>query len=301
MIAPKTLNIGDQIAIVSTARAIQKDHLTYATSLLESWGLNVVVGEHLEAVCHQFAGTDIERAADLQAAISNPEIRAILCFRGGYGTVRVMDLVDFSPLLYDPKWICGYSDITVLHHQLNRIGVESIHSTMPVNFENNSKAALSTLKSALFGETYAIQSEVHPKNRFGTAKGELVGGNLSILYSLGGTDLDLETNGKILFIEDLDEYLYHLDRMMINLKRSGKLNGLKGLIVGGMTDMNDNAIPFGKNALEIIEDAVSSYSYPVAYQFPVGHQKDNQSLILGSSVDFHVNDSGIRLEFNRVH
>jgi len=298
MTVPQPLKTGDQIALISTARAINPDHLNQAIETLNSWGLKVVIGENLQKVSDQFAGTDSQRANDLQNAINDPNTKAILCFRGGYGSVRILDQVDFTSLKDEPKWICGYSDVTVLHQKLASMGLQSLHSTMPVNFAINSTKALSTLKSALFGTSYSIEAPAHPKNKNGESVAEIVGGNLSIIYSLSGTDIDLKTKGKILFIEDLDEYLYHVDRMMMNLKRSGKLKGLKGLIVGGMTDMNDNTIPFGKAAIEIIEEAVKEYNYPVAFGFPVGHIDDNQTIINGASITFTVNESGSNIKFN---
>jgi muramoyltetrapeptide carboxypeptidase len=297
MTTPKPLKQGDQITLISTARSINPDHLKLATETFNSWGLKVLLGQNLRETSNQFAGTDEQRAADLQQAINDPKTKAIICFRGGYGSVRILDRVDFSPLINSPKWICGYSDVTVLHQKMVSMNIQSIHSTMPVNFGNNSKEALDTFKAALFGTAYRINSPSHVKNRFGECEAEIVGGNLSIIYSLSGTDIDLNTNGKILFIEDLDEYLYHIDRMMLNLKRSGKLENLKGLIVGGMTEMNDNTIPFGKSAIEIIEEAVSAYNYPVAYNFTIGHIDNNQAIKNGSLAAFKVAEIGSTISF----
>jgi muramoyltetrapeptide carboxypeptidase len=255
------------------------------------WGIELVTSPNLFSEFHQFSGTDEERAADLQWAINQSEIEAIICFRGGYGTVRIIDKIDFSPLLTRPKWIVGYSDVTVLHARLNTLGVVSIHGSMPVNFPTNTQEAISTLRQALFGEFTPLEAVGNKLNRYGIAEGELVGGNLSIIYSLQGSKDAFNTSGKILFIEDLDEYLYHIDRMMQNLKRSGLLSGLKGLIVGGMTDMRDNTVPFGKTAEEIILEAVSEYSYPVCFDFPAGHIKDNRAMAFGKKIRLEVSST----------
>ena len=217
----------------------------------------------------------------LQYMLDNEDIKAILCVRGGYGTVRIIDKINFSQFQKKSKWLAGFSDITVLHSQIHKLNIASLHSTMPVSFSSNTTAAIESLKDALFGNNISIETDSHPLNRNGQAKGQIVGGNLSILYSLIGSPSDLNTDGKILFIEDLDEYLYHIDRMMMNLKRSGKLSNLRGLIVGGMTKMNDNTIPFGKDAESIIKDAVSEYNYPICFGFPAGHVSDNRTLKLG--------------------
>ena len=214
--------------------------------------------------------------------LDDPAIKAILCARGGYGTVRMIDQLPFDMFCKNPKWIIGYSDITVLHaHVHSNFGIETIHATMPLNFEKNSKTALESLKNALTGTSISYQLPPHPFNRKGNAKGILVGGNLSVLYSISGSVSDLKTENKILFLEDLDEYLYHIDRIMMQLKRCGKLENLAGMILGGFTDMNDNDTPYGKDALEIISEHVAKFSYPVAFGFPAGHLDDNRALIMG--------------------
>jgi muramoyltetrapeptide carboxypeptidase len=286
---PSTLQKGDKIALISTARKISLQELEPAIAILKSWGLVPVFGKNLFNVNHQFAGTTEERIADLQEAMDNPTIKAIFCARGGYGTVQLIDKIDFSTFKKNPKWMVGYSDVTVLHNHINKnFGVQTLHATMPINFSTNTKEALESLKETLFGALPIYHIEHHELNRLGEAKGELVGGNLSIIYSLTGTSSQLDTQGKILFLEDLDEYLYHIDRMMMNLKRVGILKGLKGLIVGGMSDMKDNTVPYGKTALEIIFDAVKEYNYPVCFDFPAGHINDNRALIMCSEVNLLV-------------
>jgi len=296
-ILPNNLKKGDKISLISTARKIDVEKLAHTKEVLNKWGLAVIEGKNLRAESNQFCGTDMQRASDLQDAINDNSIKAIICFRGGYGTVRILESVDFSNLIKNPKWICGYSDVTGLHNYLNsKCNIASMHSTMPVNFETNKKEALETFRKALFGQKYAIIAETHSLNREGIASGKIIGGNLSMLYSLSGTKYDIDTREKILFIEDLDEYLYHIDRMMWNLKLSGKLNNLTGLIVGGMTEMNDNDILFGKQAVEIIKEAVQEYNYPICFNFPCGHIKDNRALILNKEAKLIVGPSSVIFE-----
>lgn len=286
---PPFLKHGDRIGIVATARKISKEEIQPAATILNSWGLEVVLGKNLFKEYHQFSGTDKERAEDLQAMLDDSSIKAIIAARGGYGTIRIIDQIDFSKFIQYPKWIIGYSDITVLHSHIHNLGIETLHATMPINFTKNAEAT-ETLRKALFGEELKHEAEAHSLNTKGFAEGQLIGGNLSLLYALTGSVSDINTKGKILFIEDLDEYLYHIDRMLMNLKRAGKLNHLAGLIVGGMTDMKDNAIPFGKTAEEIIADAVSEFDYPVCFGFPAGHEEKNFALFLGRTVKLNVGE-----------
>ena len=296
-ILPNNLKKGDKIALISTARKIDVDKLAYTKEVLNNWGLKVVEGKNLRAESNQFCGTDNQRSCDLQEAISDNSIQAIICFRGGYGTVRILESVDFSNLIKNPKWVCGYSDVTALHNYLNnKCNIATLHSTMPVNFETNTNVALESFRKALFGEIYNIVAETHELNREGDAFGKIIGGNLSMLYSLSGTKFDIDTRGKILFLEDLDEYLYHIDRMMWNLKLSGKLSNLSGLVVGGITDMNDNENPFGKTAVEIIKEAVEEYNYPVCFNFPCGHIDDNRTVILNKEGKLTVAYSNVIFE-----
>jgi len=297
MIQPNYLQKGDTVAIVSTARKISSDKIIPAIKLLENWGLSVVIGNTIGAEEHQFAASDEKRIEDFQQLLNNPNIKAIWCARGGYGTVRLIDKLDFSEFKKHPKWIIGYSDITVLHNHIHNLGIETLHATMPINIENNSKQSIETLKKSLFGKNLFYEIPADEKNKLGNATGELVGGNLSVLYSLLGSKSSIKTKGKILFIEDLDEYLYHIDRMMINLKRNGYFSNLKGLIVGGMTNMHDNEIPFGKTAEEIILDIVSEYNFPVIFDFPAGHFDDNRALILGRKIELNVTPEKAMLKF----
>ncbi|MGO4817036.1 S66 peptidase family protein [Flavobacterium sp. W22_SRS_FP1] len=288
MTTPAILQKGDTIAILATARKNVDDNLKPAIDLLHSWGLEVIIGNTIGLDDNQLAGTDEQRAADFQQQLDNPNIKGIWCVKGGYGTVRIIDLLDFTQFKQNPKWIIGFSDITVLHNHLNTMGFKSIHGIMPISITRASTEAIESLKLALFGGQLTYQIAPDEMNRVGTATGELVGGNLSILYSLLGSPSAIDCNDKILFIEDLDEYLYHIDRMMMNLKRNGCLESIKGIIVGSMSKMKDNDIPWGKNAVQIIEDVTKAYNIPILYSFPAGHIHDNRALILGSKVSMNV-------------
>jgi muramoyltetrapeptide carboxypeptidase len=291
MITPPYLQKGDTVAILATARKHIVKSMQPTIDLLESWGLHVVIGKSIGLEENQLAGNDEQRAADLQEQLDNPNIKAIWCARGGYGTVRVVDLIDFTAFKKSPKWLVGFSDVTVLHNHLNTMGYKSIHGIMPISLAKASKEAIESLRLSLFGQPLQYAIDTHPMNRLGKATGELVGGNLSILYSVLGSPSAIDCTDKILYIEDLDEYLYHIDRMMMNLKRNGCLESLKGIIVGSMTDMKDNDIPWGKNALEIVQDVTKQYNIPVIFNFPAGHIHDNRALILGNNVTIEVTEN----------
>ena len=298
MITPRFLTSGDTVGIVSTARKITAEELTVAVDLLDQWGLNVSLGRTVGAVSHQFAGSDEERRADLQQMLDNPEVKAIWFARGGYGTVRIVDGLDFTRFLEAPKWLMGYSDITVLHSQIHKLGVETLHAQMPLELEKKSVETVVSLQNGLFGIPPDLEySSENNLNRRGTTSGQLVGGNLSVLYSLCGSPSALNTEGKILFLEDLDEYLYHIDRMMQNLKRNGYLDRLAGLIVGGMTQMHDNTIPFGSTAEQIIREVAEAYDFPIALDFPAGHITDNRTLIFGRKVSLEIDENRVQLKF----
>ncbi|MEI8046168.1 MAG: LD-carboxypeptidase [Bacteroidota bacterium] len=299
MITPPCLKAGDKIAIVATARKVSPSEMEVAINTLRSWGLLVVTGQHLFGESDQFSGTDEDRAADLQTMLDDPEIKAVFCARGGYGTARIIDKLNFSTYEQQPKWIVGYSDITVLHSHIHtHFGIETLHAIMPINFKDEGvENAIESLRKALFGEPLEYFFPAHSLNRPGNVSGLLTGGNLSLLYALIGTDSDIQTDNKILFIEDLDEYLYHIDRMMLSLKHSGKLSGLKGILVGGLTKMNDNAIPFGKQAEQIIAGYAQEAGIPVCFNFPAGHIADNRALILGREVQLNIGTDGVSLQF----
>jgi len=300
MVQPPYLNRGDRAAIVATAGKIDAVNVAPAIAKLEAWGLEVVTGKHLYDTHFQFAGTDAHRAADLQAAIDDPAVKAIVCARGGYGSVRILDQVDFSTLEQHPKWLIGYSDVTALHAHLHtQHRLETLHATMPINYPKDviENTATTSLHAALFGNRLKYDFAPYALNRAGTATGIVTGGNLSVLHSLRGTPSDLDLNGKILFLEDLNEYLYHTDRMLQNLKHSGALANLAGLLIGSFTDMKDNASPFGQSIEAIILSAVAEHHFPVAFNFPAGHQDDNRALIFGRQATLTVG-TGSQLLFD---
>ena len=298
MIRPNYLQKGDTVAIVSTARKVFEKELIPALSILKNWKLNVVLGTSIEAEEHQFAGNDKLRASDFQEMLDNPKIKAIWCARGGYGTIRMLDLLDFSNFKNNPKWIIGYSDVTVLHSHLHQLGFETLHAQMPVSIETKTAACIQSLKNSLFGNNNIIIIPSEASNVAGNAKGVVVGGNLSMLYSLCGSSSSISTKGKILFIEDLDEYLYHIDRMLQNLKRNGMLDQLEGLIIGGMMQMHDNDIPFGQSTEEIILSICNDYNYPIVFNFPAGHIDDNRALILGRKAELIISKTETILTFD---
>lgn len=304
MITPAYLKPGDKIGIIAPARKVTQEEMEPGIAFLKSKGFEVVTGKNMYGNHNQFSGTDNERAADFQSMIDDKSIRAIMAARGGYGTVRIIDDLEFDPLMDDPKWICGFSDMTVVHNHIhNYLGMETIHSAMLINLiQGESEPSVSeSLIKALTGEKLAYSFETPEKfqslNKPGGSEGMITGGNLSIMYALHGTASDIDTKGKILFLEDLDEYLYHIDRMMMGMKRTGKLEHLVGLVVGGMNDMKDNTVPFGQQAEEIIRGFTDTYEFPVCFGFPAGHIKNNHALILGREVDFNVEDHTVTLTF----
>lgn len=298
MYIPASLKPGDTIGFVCTARKLDLDSIQVAIRFFEKAGFKVLIGDSIGAEYFQYAGDDNFRRKDLQKMLDNPKVKAIISARGGYGTVRIIDDIYYGNYLEIPKWIIGYSDITALHSHLNHVmGIGTLHASMPVSFDTNTPEALQSILDALTGKPLKYSIDSHPLNRIGKASGEIVGGNLSVLYSLLGTKTLLHTANKILFLEDLDEYLYHVDRMMIALKRAGKLNQLAGIIVGGMTNMHDNEVPYGKTAEEIILEHVEEFDYPVCFGFPAGHIDDNRALKFGAMAQLNVTEKGV--EFNQ--
>jgi muramoyltetrapeptide carboxypeptidase len=292
MIVPHFLKKGDKIAIVSPSGYSNVDFVNFSADYISERGYIPLIFPSCLNKHFQFGGTDQERLKDLQEAIDNEDIAAILCSRGGYGAIRILDKIDFSGMLKNPKWLIGFSDITNLHLALNRLKICSVHGQMTkAIYENKNSEAVKNIFDILEGRFPKYELEGHILNRKGEAEAELIGGNLSIIYSLQGTKFEIDTTGKILFIEDLNEYLYHLDRIMINLKLTGKLEKLKALIVGAFTDMKDNPNPFGKNAYEIINEHVAEYNYPVCYNFSIGHIDDNLPIICGKKYSLEVSDN----------
>ncbi len=297
MKSPEPLKKGDRIRIVAPARKISREEMEPALEKIKAWGFEPYCSEDLWAEHHQFAGKDELRIRDFQAALDDPECKAILCARGGYGSVRLIDALNFEAFKHQPKWLIGFSDITVFHLALHNLQFCTLHASMPINFKTNTSKSLVSIKQALVGEDYEIIAEAHPYNRPGLMEGQIIGGNLSMLYSLLGSPTSIETEGKILFFEDLDEYLYHVDRMMWNLKRNGYFNQIKGVLIGTLCDMNDNTIPFGETAEEIVHRHFMEYDFPVAFNIPAGHQADNQCLIFGKQVRVQIDSDQTLISF----
>lgn len=302
---PPTLKVGDKIAICSPAGYISWEDIQPALQQVRSWGLEVVIGNSIGKRDFTFGGTDEERAADLQQWMDDPSIKAILCARGGYGMVRIIDQLHFSQFIKHPKWIIGFSDITVMHtHLQSNYHMASIHSKMCNSFPADWSAAepiqmetILSIRQALMGPSMEYKVPAHANNRWGKATGKLVGGNLRTIETLAGSASDLKTDGTILFVEDTGEYLYSIDRMFWNLKRSGKLCRLKGLIIGGFKVKPDEPEdPFGKTLQEIVLEKIPSYKYPVCFDFPVGHQKNNFALKCGVKHQLTVDAAGVYLK-----
>jgi len=303
---PPFLNPGDTIGITSPAGYISLAEIQPSVQLMESWGFKIQVGSTIGKKDFTYGGTDEERAADLQQMLDNPDIKAIMCARGGYGLVRIIDQLDFKQFVAQPKWVIGFSDVTVLHCHINRnFGIATLHSKMCNSFPDDWTKAepiqittILSIKQALLGEAMKYTAPVTASNRPGRAEGQLVGGNLSIIENLAGTKSDLKTKGKILFVEDTGEYLYSIDRMFWNLKRTDKLSQLAGLIIGGFKLKPDDAgEEFGKTVYEIVMEKVKEYDYPVCFDFPVGHQKDNFALRCGVQHVLEVGADGSTLSF----
>jgi len=299
MIRPEKLKKGDKIAIVAPAGKINPDKVLMAKTVLEHHGLEVITGKHTFNEYFQFAGTDKDRLTDVQQALDEHSIKAIIFARGGYGSNRIIDQLDFDQFQKNPKWLIGFSDITVFHsHIHSNFLIETIHATMAAGITKDSgNESTNSLMKVLFGEELEYSFTSNQLSRKGIAQGRLIGGNLAILCSLIGTPSDIQTDGKILFIEEIGEHLYKIDRMLLQLKRAGKLNNLAGLIVGGITDIPDDKLHFGKNAYEIIQEVVTNYSYPVCFGFPAGHQKDNRTLIFGRKAEIEVTEK-CKITFN---
>ncbi len=296
---PPYLKPNDRVGVLAMASRLEYSSLTDGLNLMRNdWQLEVIEGQTLKSSYHQFAGTDQQRLEDLQTMLDDDSLSAIFSARGGYGSSRIIDLLDFRKFRKKPKWIVGFSDITALHCHLHRLGIESIHGIMPKNLMlPQFTEATESLRKLLFGEPQQYAVSNHPFNRFGMTEGLLVGGNLCILAHLIGSRSDLKTNGKILFIEDVGEYYYNLDRMMVQLKRAKKLDSLAGLVVGDFTDMKDNnQVPFGKTVYEIVAEHTTEYDYPVCYGFPVGHGDKNVAMPIGRNVQLVVTESGSHLD-----
>ena len=297
MIKPPYLKAGDKIAIVCPAKKLPGP-IDEAIKIIESWGLEVVVGETVGASFRQYAGDDDLRTKDLQRFLDDDSVKAIIAARGGYGTVRIIDRLDFTRFKTNPKWIVGFSDITVLHsHILAQFEIQTIHGQMPVVIPEGTITSLDTLKKALFGDDLSYEYQSSHPNKPGKSEGILIGGNLTLLVMMNGSVSEMDFKDKILFIEDVGEYYYSIDRMLWNLKRSGKLSGLKGLIVGGFTALKDFEEPFGQTVEEMVFDHVKDYDYPVCFDFPAGHISDNHALIFGKTVDLSIESTSVKISY----
>ncbi len=302
LVQPKYLEKGDSIAIVAPAGILKnkKEVIQKAKELAESWGLKVVLGKHVFNQNNHFAGTDSERAEDFQKALDNPNIKAIWCARGGYGSVRILDLLDYKEFRRNPKWIIGYSDITAIHSHLHNMKIESIHgmmgTSMQFDAEKNSES-IATLRKALFGASLNYEIASSSYNKIGDTEGQLIGGNLTILLTMLGSESQLETKGKILFIEEIGEYKYHIDRILQSFKRAGYFKDLAGLVVGDMSNIKKNTTKWGSSVEQLILDATSEFDFPILFGFPAGHEIDNRALIMGRNVKMHVEEKNSKLTF----
>ena len=303
LIKPEYLKKGDTVAIVAPSGVLKNynGYILKAKELLKSWELEVIIGENVFNDNGHFAGTDNQRSADFQLALDDKAIKAIWCARGGYGAMRVIDNLNFEKYKENPKWIIGYSDITAIHNDLHNNKSESIHGIMCKSLEKidvDNNESISLLKKTLFGEKLSYTIEGNNYNIEGNSNGQLIGGNLTLLHCLLGSESSIDTDGKILFIEDLGEYLYHIDRMLISLKRAGYFDNCKGLIVGDFTDMRKNTTPFGRNLKELILDIVKEYDFPVSFGFPAGHGEKNYPMILGREINFEVSKQQSTINFS---
>jgi muramoyltetrapeptide carboxypeptidase len=283
MTTPPYLKPRDKVAVISTAKRNEPHEIEQGLAQLKSWGLVPVIGVNAFKKDGFLAGTDEQRMADLQLMLDDESIKAIFFTRGGYGTLRIIDAIDFTKFKQDPKWLVGYSDITVLHSHVHNFGIQSLHAVMLQGVASSTVESSKSIRKALFGESLIYEITANSNNRAidSVIEGTVVGGNLSMLYSIIGSESDIDMTDKILFIEDIDEYLYHYDRMLVSLKRAGKFSNLKAVIVGDMIDIKDSTIPFGRTYEQITHE---HFDCPVYFNFPAGHSSDNRALILGSTV-----------------
>lgn len=302
LIQPPYLKAGDTVAIVAPSGILKhrNEEIERAKRLLKQWNLNVVVGKHVFNQANHFAGTDQERCEDFQNALDNPNVKAIWCARGGYGTVRILDKLDYTKFLEQPKWIIGYSDITALHNQIHNLGVQSLHAMMCVSLpkdESEIEQTIATFKKAIFGETLSYTLQGSNYNQVGEVAAPIVGGNLTILHTMLGSKTSIDTSGKILFIEEIGEYKYHIDRMLQSLKRAGYFDQCKGVIVGDMSKLRKNTTLWGTSIEQLILDALADYDFPIAFNMPAGHEEDNRALILGRNATLKVEKTKSTLVF----
>jgi len=302
LIKPDYLKIGDTIAIVAPAGILKNREqvIDKAKRLAENWGLVVVYGENMFNQNNHFAGTDAERISDFQEALDNPKIKAIWCARGGYGSVRILDELDFTKFKTNPKWIIGYSDVTAIHNHVHNLGFETLHAIMGTSLQDQIEdisESISTFKDALFGADLKYELTSSKYNKIGEAKGQIIGGNLTLLLTMLGSKSQLSTDGKILFFEEIGEYKYHIDRMLQSLKRAGYFNNLQGIIVGDMSRIKKNSTVWGESIEQLILNVVPK-NIPVLFDFPAGHEKDNRALILGREITLKVDKAKSEVIFH---
>jgi muramoyltetrapeptide carboxypeptidase len=294
---PPYLKKGDKIALVCPAKKLPKP-IDHAIELLKSWGLEVIIGDSVYASHHQFAGNDNLRTKDIQRFLDDPSIKAIVSGRGGYGTIRIIDDLDFTAFNKNPKWFVGFSDITViLSHLIAQCNTQCLHAQMPYTFDESTEVALISLRNALFGEKQTYEYRSTFKNKIGEASGILIGGNLTLLAMVQGSVSEMDFKDKILFLEDIGEHEFSIDRMLRMLKRAGKLTHLKGLIVGAFNEIEEEKISFGQTADEVIWDIVKEYDYPVCFNFPTGHIENNLSMVLGAEVTLKVETNNVQFKY----
>jgi len=300
MIAPAYLKKGDTISIVAPGKKTNRIAVENSVKIFEEWGLHVQVANNIFSDDHSYlAGTDVQRLEDFQHAINSKEVKAIVCARGGYGSTRILDQLNYDAIKQYPKWIVGFSDITAFHLKLLRLGYQSIHSTMPILFtDSDSPSSVESLRNLLFGLDNQLVALTKSINRIGYASGETIGGNLSLIVDAMGTSSEPDTAGKILILEEVEEYLYKIDRMLTQLKRGDKLKSLAGLVIGHFTNMQDTSVPFGESVQQIILNAVNEYNYPVAFGFPVGHENPNHAWRQGANAILDVNAERATLSFS---
>lgn len=297
MIQPPQLAPGNTIGILCPAGAIPSEKVAICAQVLESWGYQVHIGKTVGTRFGHFSASDLDRQNELQSMMDDPTIHAILCARGGYGLSRILHALDFTKIKAHPKWVIGFSDITILHAALQKQGIQSIHGPMSAGFGKGAAGLpyIMALKQILEGAAQPVEAKAYPANRLGSAEGELVGGNLCLITHLIGSEYALDTKGKILCIEDIGEHHYNLDRMLIQCNNAGVLDGLAGLVVGGFTDMKDEAAAFGETVIEMIQRVTKGSNYPICFDFPISHELNNMPVQLGATYQLSVTDNGTLL------
>jgi len=303
MVFPPLLKPGDKIGIVAPARKISELQLEPAISVFESWSLDTTLSKNIFSTSHSYlAGSDKERIEDLQNMIDDPEIKAIFCARGGYGSTRIIDEIDFHPLKRNPKWLVGFSDVTAFHLRLFALGIASVHATMPIFYgRKESEESVESIRKILFEGKCTVEAQPSRYNRIGSVAAPVIGGNLSLIMDSLNTPSEPDLRNRILIVEEVDEYYYKLDRMFTQLRRSGKLRHLAALVIGHMTDIKNSDLDFGETVEHIITHALREYEYPVAFSFPSGHEEPNRAWIQGAEAQLHVSLQHVKLTYPTIN